>query len=61
MSDGKPIKNPHEEFFRSVIVKKSDEETDALEKALESEQDSRREERFYWILALIVVIDLASF
>ena len=61
MSDGNLPKNPHEEFFRSVVVKKSDEGADALERALESEKDSRREERFYWILALIVVFDVASF
>ena len=61
MSDGNPPKNPHEELFRSVVVTKSDEGADALEKALESEQNNRREERFYWILALIVVLDVASF
>ena len=61
MSDEEPPKNLHEELFRSVVVKKSDEEAAALQKSLESEYESRREERFYWILALIVVFDVASF
>ena len=61
MSDEDLPKNLHKEFFRSVVVKKSDEEAAALEEAIESEYDSRREERFYWILALVVVFDVGSF
>ncbi len=61
MSDENRPKNLHEEFYRSVVATKSDEGAGALEKAIESERDSRREERFYWILALIVVIDIAAF
>ena len=61
MSDEEPPKNLHKEFFRSVVVRKSDEEAAALEEALESVYDSRREERFYWILALVVIFDVGSF
>ena len=50
------------EFFRSVVVKKSDEEAGcARRKPLSPNDDSRREERFYWILALVVVFDVGSF
>ena len=61
MSDENPPRNPHEEFYRSVVATKSDEGAGALEKAIESERDSRREERFYWILALTIVLDVSSF
>ena len=61
MSDGNPPRNPYEEFYRSVVATKSDEGVGALEKAIESERDRRREERFYWILALTIVLDISSF
>jgi hypothetical protein len=38
-----------------------DESAAALERALQREVDSRREERFYWILGLVIVGDVAAF
>ncbi|MGM5020168.1 hypothetical protein [Tardiphaga sp. 367_B4_N1_1] len=40
------------------VVEKSNA---ALEAALQKESDERREERFYWICACILLLDLATF
>lgn len=38
-----------------------DESAAALELTLQREMDARREERFYWILACVLLIDFAMF
>ena len=37
------------------------EDLGRLQEQLESERDSRKEERFYWITALVVAADLSAF
>ncbi|MEE9544695.1 MAG: hypothetical protein V3V55_03740 [Rhodospirillales bacterium] len=54
-------KNSFAELFSSVSPETRDLEIGALQEAIESEKDDRREERFYWILTTVILIDLMAF
>ncbi len=46
---------------KSALPARTADEIAKLENDLQHERDARKEERFYWVMAIIAVMDMATF
>src|SRR5215217_3460375 len=58
---GEPDSGLAAELFKSRTITSLDQSAAALEAAYQSEQDKRREERFFWICVVAFFADFALF